>query len=181
MFEDAGYHSPEARNIASRVMGPLADLYSMNEDELEEHIGREINLLDPDEVLLAAHQVKQTLGIRNIMIHTREWALILGPEASVWRDPLRKANRVAGSRFLHGDNLTLKQVDAMTVQRKNAKACAFCEALESADNQIVCEPAYSLFTPTPTTIGLGDSYVGGFLLGYLNQQLENEQAQGEQA
>ena len=38
-----------------------------------------------------------------------------------------------------------------------------CESFLAADQLDLPEPAYALDVPRPTTIGLGDTFVGGFL------------------
>jgi len=55
---------------------------------------------------------------------------------------------------------------------QHAGGVEFATAIESRfPGTAVCVPAYVLDTATPTTIGLGDSFVGGFLAAwYLSRE-----------
>ncbi len=49
MFEDAEYHVPEFSTVVRDAIAPMADVYSLNEDELQRYVGRTVDLLHPRE------------------------------------------------------------------------------------------------------------------------------------
>lgn len=48
---------------------PHAHILSMNEDELQEYIGRRIDILDPDAVIPALETVHKNSGIPLVLVH----------------------------------------------------------------------------------------------------------------
>jgi len=162
VWEDAAYHEPDLRAMVAGRMARIADVYSMNEDELASFIGREVDLLDAADVADALGQLSSALGARTVVVHTRYWALARGGESQRYRTPLRSGIDVAGSRYVRGDALTAADVVAVRASEQRGDVLAFARDLEAIDPSIVCEPGYELRPERPTTIGLGDAFVGGF-------------------
>jgi len=170
VFEDAGYHVPAFSDRVRRQLLDLIDVYGMNEDELQAHVGRSVPLLDPEAVAAALRRLRTVVPARILVVHTAFWALALGVGAEDWRGCLRTATVLAGTRYLHGDDFTEADCRAVSRGPRNPAGEAFAVALESLLPAVVaCVPSLQLTTPTPTTVGLGDSFVGGFvaaLAGY---------------
>ena len=71
---------------------------------------------------------------------------------------------MAGARYCHGDDFTEADVHALRLSGRRPGAVAFAAALEERMGGLVrCVPGFELDVPEPTTIGLGDTFVGGFL------------------
>ena len=77
---------------------------------------------------------------------------------------------MASTRFCHGDNFTPADYEAVGQGPVNALGAQLAEDLhQRLGADVECLPALSLVTQTPTTIGLGDSFVGGFIAAIIDQ------------
>ena len=57
-YEDAGFYTRSfAETVRARLL-PQIDVYGMNEDELQEYVGRSVNLLDQSDVIRALHEAQ---------------------------------------------------------------------------------------------------------------------------
>ena len=45
-FEDAGYYNPDFHKLAVNTLGRRITIFSLNEDELQGHLGRTVDMLD---------------------------------------------------------------------------------------------------------------------------------------
>lgn len=162
-WEDAGYHLESFRAPVTAVMARLARVYSMNEDELGAFVGHPVNPADVDDVARSLEDLRRIVPARTIVVHTSLWALALGADADGLRDALRGGNVAAGARYLHGDSLDRARYDAVASLPVDAPNLSLAHALETRIPGAVVEPALRLDTPDPTTIGLGDTFVGGFV------------------
>lgn len=162
-YEDAGFYR---RAFAAIVRGRLLDridVYGMNEDELQEYVGRDVDLLDPREVAAALAEAHRLIPVPALVVHTRFWAIAVGPAAHRHRAALEAAVRVSATRYRLGDLFDAADLaDTARLPRhpEGARVVA-AVALGRADAAGVA--AVVVDTPHPTTIGLGDSFVGGFL------------------
>ena len=78
---------------------------------------------------------------------------------------------MASTRFCYGDNFTPADYEAVgrgPVNSLGAEVAAELNQQLGAD--VECLPALSLATQSPTTIGLGDSFVGGFIAAIIGQK-----------
>ncbi|MEH3078520.1 MAG: hypothetical protein PGN11_17950 [Quadrisphaera sp.] len=169
VFEDAGYHRPALRRVVHERLLPSVDVLSMNEDELQQLVGHSVDLLDPDAVLAALRQLSGALPERTtLVVHTGHWAAALGAHSERLRPALATANALAGTRYLHGDVFTADDVAAVRALPRQPRAAELATVLEGASGRgsdaISCVAAAHLDTKTPTTIGLGDTFVGGLVM-----------------
>ncbi|MGA0567231.1 ADP-dependent glucokinase/phosphofructokinase [Rathayibacter sp. KR2-224] len=164
MYEDAGFHSPHLQRTVRERISPIVDVYSMNEDELQTHVGRDVDLLDPGSVARAINDVRALIPHPTLVIHTRYWALASGPNAERYSTGLRGGVSAATARYVHGDGVTAARVAAIDELEPPAEHRRIAESLPQVVSEpVVCVPAYSVSVAHPTTIGLGDCFVGGFL------------------
>lgn len=170
IFEDAGYHHREFQREVNRRIDAVATIHSMNEDELQEYLNRSVDLLDASAVAAALADLQGVIRSPNILVHTKYWALLWGPQARELRAPLQSAIDVAAARFVHGDSLTPRDIAAMAQTPLPPIGREFADRLEDVLPDSVAIPAYELNVPSPTTIGLGDAFIGGLILG-LHRQL----------
>ncbi|WP_211239539.1 ADP-dependent glucokinase/phosphofructokinase [Jiangella gansuensis] len=163
-YEDAGYHVPEIAAAARDGVLGLVDVYSMNEDELQERIGRTVDLLDPAQVVRAAKELSAAVPAPVVVVHTKYWSIALGPDAGRFEDALRGGIALASARYLAGDDLTAADYRAVAHRPPHPGGAAVVEAVHAAFGASARGvPAYVLDTAHPTNIGLGDTFVGGFL------------------
>jgi len=163
-YEDAGFHLPELRYQINRQLEDLIDVHSMNEDELQTYLGRTCNLLDPEEMARALTEIRTIVHAPTVMIHTQYWSLAVGRNPDSFAQALQGGVTLASTRYFHGDNFSETDYDRIAHASPTAAGADFATAIEKLLPGLVrCVPAIQLATSNPTTIGLGDSFVGGFL------------------
>lgn len=164
IFEDAGYHEPAFSLRARETMARAVTVYSLNEDELFAYLGRRFDLLDADAVEKALYDIAALIPARNVVIHTKHWALALGERAQELADAVRGGILMASTRYLVGDGHTAQDYARTAALDPPERGVVFAHELERRfGTRLACRPALVLTTATPTTIGLGDSFVGGFI------------------
>lgn len=163
MYEDAGFHRRELRAVVIDQLAAAWDVHSLNEDELRSYLGRDIDLLDAAQVAAAVPEAAGHLGCRTLVLHTHLWALAFGKEARRYRQALAQAVATASARFWKGDQHTQAEVAAAAMMPTSQAVRQFL-----ADMSVDGDDKWE-FVPVPdigsaaTTVGLGDSFVGGFL------------------
>ncbi|MBX9243738.1 hypothetical protein ICW40_02830 [Actinotalea ferrariae] len=165
VFEDAGFHVPALSTRVRDVMAAVVDVYSLNEDEMQAYLGRRVDLLDPTAVATAIEELRALVPAPTLVVHTQHWALALGERGATLGRALHGGITMASTRYRLGDGFTADDyaVTAATAPGEAAaKIAAEIARLLGPDATVV--PALDLSAvPAPTTIGLGDTFVGGFL------------------
>lgn len=161
-YEDAGFYQRDLAHIARERLLPRIDVYSMNEDELQEYVGRSVDLLDPADVTRALGAAHLVIPAPALVVHTGSWALAVGPESARHRAALESAVRMAATRYRLGDGHTSADF-AATARLPRHRGGTDVVAHVERELPAAGVPAYVVATDTPTTIGLGDTFVGGFL------------------
>jgi ADP-dependent phosphofructokinase/glucokinase len=164
VYEDAGFHVPELSRQVRERLADIVDVYSMNEDELQGHLGRAVDLLDAESVAGALRELRTAVPARTLVLHTAHWSLALGDRAETYRAGLWGGVAAAGARYVHGDGFTEADFLAVRDCPEHAAGAAIAHSLEALMPGLVCcVPGPALRADAPTTIGLGDTFVGGFL------------------
>ena len=168
-YEEASFIYPELRGTIFSELDGLIDVYSLNEDEIQELTRAEVDLSDPGSVLRSLEWLRATYRLKTIVLHTKNWGLIYGDDPSRYREKLRAGIRMAATRYAKGDQFTKVDFEETARAGKSSEGERFRANIpeiyrENAD----CLPGYriELKEGTATTIGLGDAFVGGFLSGY---------------
>lgn len=168
-YEDAGFYTRAySETVRARLLTRI-DVYGMNEDELQEYLGRSLDLLDPDDVMRALSEVRVLIPGPAIVVHTRYWAIAVGPDAGRHRAALDSAVRVAATRYRLGDGFTAEDAAETASMRRHPRGSAVVAAVEREWTDAVGVAAFTLDVETPTTIGLGDTFVGGFLAAHAHE------------
>jgi ADP-dependent phosphofructokinase/glucokinase len=164
LFEDAGYHQPAFGSIVLGSLGDRIDAYSLNEDELQLRIGRSVDLLDAEDVRAAVDQLAAITPAPVILLHTHAYALARAENPARWLPVLDSGVRVSGARYAGGDGITRQDIDGMDTRfARSPDGTRVVRALAAADARYAGVPTFVIDVPTPTTIGLGDSFVGGMV------------------
>jgi ADP-dependent phosphofructokinase/glucokinase len=163
-FEDAAYHEPAfSRRVRDALLDRI-DVYGMNEDELQGYLGHPVDLLSAREVADALTAVRTLIPVPTLVLHTKYWAAAFGERAGAYADALDTATVMAATRYCHGDDFTDEDVDRLRRQPRRPESIAFASALhERMGSSVRCVPGFALDVANPTTVGLGDTFVGGFL------------------
>jgi ADP-dependent phosphofructokinase/glucokinase len=163
-YEDAGYHVAGMSERVREELTELIDIHSMNEDEVQAYLGRSLDLLDPDAVHGALADLHALIPARTLVVHTRYWALAIGEAAAQQAAGLQGGITMAGTRYRHGDAFTVEDYAAVGMSARHPGGAALAAALtERMGDAVCCIAAFDLDVEAPTTIGLGDTFVGGFL------------------
>jgi ADP-dependent phosphofructokinase/glucokinase len=164
-YEDAGFYvRPFAMTVRTHLLCRI-DVYGMNEDELQEYVQRSVDLLDAADVADALHEVRRLIPAPSLVVHTRYWAIAVGPTAAAQRVPLESAVRLAATRYRLGDVFGPADLAATAELPRHPGGEAVVAGVQEAMTDAAGVAAFAIDTPTPTTIGLGDTFVGGFLGG----------------
>lgn len=165
-YEHACFADEKLGDIVRRELVPFIDIYSMNEDEFQALIGKKMNLLHAEEVQKGLCIAQEKLPDTTIIIHTCHWALACGNLADRINGALRHGMLTATTRYRQGrvDRESIEETGKLPVQKK---AKEFSEKMERwRECRVRCLPAADIQVSSPTTVGLGDSFVGGFLYKY---------------
>ncbi|MBU2665041.1 ADP-dependent glucokinase/phosphofructokinase [Actinoplanes bogorensis] len=161
-FEDAAYHEPSfSARVRSAILDRV-DVYGLNEDELQTYLSRTVDLLSPHEVADAVTSLFELIPAPAIVLHTKYWAAVFGSHADAYVAAVEAGVLMAATRYVHGDHFT--DEDIASVRRRPRRPAGFGTSLESLmDGRARVIPGYILDVADPTTVGLGDTFVGGFL------------------
>ena len=164
IYEDAGFHIPKYSQIVKEALSPLVGVFSMNEVEAQQCVMVDVDLSSGPEVAHMLIKLRELIPAEHLMVHTHLWAALVGPRASLFQQPLDAAVQMASSRYLFGDALRLDQYDLVASFPKNRFAEKVNQVLtDELGDSLVFSSGFKLETDRPTTIGLGDSFIGGFI------------------
>ncbi len=163
-LEDGGYHTRAFKPLVYGALRSRLSVYSMNEDEFQAHLGRRVNVSDAGQTRAALAALHKRLGIPTLVLHRADWALAYGDGAERYAEALKAGVAMATTRFRHGDDFTFEQYRSIAQAAPLEENARFAQALNaSAPERICCVPVPAVEQAKPTTIGLGDAFVGGFL------------------
>lgn len=163
IYEDAGYHHDGLSHQVRAALLDRIDLYSLNEDEMQGYLGRRVELTDPAGVSRALTDLRTVLPARALLVHTKLWCVVLGDRAREFEPGVRGGVAVASARYVHGDRCTSDDVRAVAAARPSPAGVAVVTEVEVAVPGAFGVPALDLDVSAPTTVGLGDSFVGGMV------------------
>jgi ADP-dependent phosphofructokinase/glucokinase len=168
-FEDAAYHEPDfSRRVREALLDDI-DVYGLNEDELQSYLGRTVDLLDPADVADALTALHALVPAPTLVLHTKYWALALGD--GDYTEAVDNGIVMAATRYVHGDDFTPLDVVVLRERPRRDVSVAFAAALHERMGGVVrCVPGFELDVANPTTVGLGDTFVGGFLAALASKE-----------
>jgi ADP-dependent phosphofructokinase/glucokinase len=166
VYEDAGFHNADFQPAVSDAIGPVVDVFSMNEDELQARLGFAIDLRDVAQVESVLRELRSRIPDPVLVVHTRYWTAVWASESREGiLDHVAAAADVgdatAAGRYVHGDDVTAADIAAIAAGPRQPASIAFARDLEErlgARSRVL--PA---FLVDPTTIGLGDTFIGGVI------------------
>ncbi len=162
--EDAGYYNPTFSRLIYAALADHIDIISLNEDELQGYLGRPVDLLDAAYVLQALRELQTIIPAPVIVVHTMYWALAYGEHVAKFREALQGGVTMATTRFCHGDDFTVQAYQEIAGLPPSQEGAHFAAAVTRLmPYGICCVPVAEVDQSNPTTVGLGDAFVGGFL------------------
>lgn len=166
VMEDGCFESAANRRIVTDILCPHLQIFSMNEDEMQDRIGHPLHILNPSEVAAALQQIYRQLNVPILICHTAHWAAAYGRNPGWVRPALEGGIAMAATRFRRGDSFSLRDYQESLALPAQAAGEAFARQLTGllGEQQLLCLPSKELSQVAhPTTIGLGDAFIGGLL------------------
>ncbi|MCC3383576.1 hypothetical protein D4758_06610 [Enterocloster citroniae] len=171
ILEDGCYVNGEFRRMVHRKLAPVLDVISMNEDELQDFVGKRIQILDPDQVLDGVSCVYRSLKVPLLIIHTHAWALAYGTGSHDLKEALEGGIMLASARYVYGDEFGIDEYRNIRTWNVNERGREFSKQVMEEDPMVCCIPCRDLeFAKRPTTVGLGDFFAGGLLPALANRK-----------
>jgi ADP-dependent phosphofructokinase/glucokinase len=114
-------------------------------------------------VAAALKDVRDALGVRTVVAHTRCWAAAYGDHAASLAPALKSGVALATTRFRFGDGFTLENYLDTLALPDEADGETLAAKLRKVSPGAALVPSKKVTEKKVTTIGLGDAFVGGFL------------------
>lgn len=168
-YEDSDYHVPAFRRRVWSELASRATVIGMNEDELASFTGTPVDVTDAAQIASAVTTVLENIPGGTLVVHSKYWALATGAQAPELEAALESGNLAAGARFLDGDRAQATSLDLVRAQPRSPQGEDIARRLPALlGAPVVVVPARTLRAATPTTIGLGDTFLGGLLAGVVD-------------
>ena len=163
-YEDAGFYNPSFSQLILSTLSQHISIFSLNEDELQAHLGRKLDLLNAVQIKEAMVDLQKLIPVPVIVVHSMYWALAYGENALSVAKALKGGVTMATTRFRYGDDFTVENYKEIESLAPNQEGAIFADALKKLlGDKICCVPVAHVEQSNATTIGLGDAFVGGFL------------------
>ncbi len=175
VMEDGCFKDPHMRRIVTGTLSGHIDIFSTNEDELQDRFGSRIDISDAAQVARAVRTVYSQVNVPTLVCHSAHWTLAYGKITENILSALRTGMLMAATRFRMGDMYSRSDYHETADLPDSMEGTAFSQAAaeEFGPEPFVCLPCKDLsFVKNPTTIGLGDSFIGGMLPSLLPPQIE---------
>lgn len=163
-YEDAGFHNPGFNKLVHATLVSRISIFSLNEDELQGHLGRKLDLLNANQIREALEDLQRQIPVPVIVVHSMYWALAYGESAMRVAKALKGGVTMATTRFCYGDEFTVENYTEIESLPPNGEGALFADAIKKLlGNRVCCVPVAQIEQSRATTVGLGDAFVGGFL------------------
>ena len=170
-YEDACYHNLNLNKLVRETLIGVIDIFSLNEDEMQEYLGRKIMLMEPEDVFNALRELHRLIPVPTLVIHTKDWVLVYGEKVFQYAKSLKSGITMATARFRFGDDFSHSdylETERLPIDMEKTKFTASLSKL--VGDKIYCLPSFQVKEKNVTHVGLGDSFVGGFLSALAERQ-----------
>lgn len=172
-FESAHFISNEIREYTYRVLSESMDIMGMNEEELADltkKMGRAIDTDDLESVLKGMEYLLKVYPLEGIVMHSKDYALYYGndmPGIDLEKG-LTLGNLISGTRARTGRYGSYEDCVENLKLPLSEVGVRFAEILEKLElpHKAVLVPSRYMEKPK-TTIGLGDSFVAGMQICFI--------------
>lgn len=172
-LEGAFYLNPMVKDIVFSELAKSVDILGMNEEELVEHVENHSKAIDKDNlasVLNGLEHMLNTFPVKGIVLHTKDYSMYYGAQDNTvdFEMGLTMGNLLSGTRARIGDYGTYEDCKG-TIELPLSKAgLLFAEQLEDMQTARYVKIVPSRYMEYPQcTIGLGDTFVAGFLTAFV--------------
>jgi ADP-dependent phosphofructokinase/glucokinase len=161
IYEDACFQKPEFSRTVWEYLCRYLSIYSLNEEEFQAYIGHSVNLFDVNQVRGALDELSLLLPVPLVLVHTQYWALAFGKKANHYRKALTEGIALATTCLRFGNNFKHSNFLATKALPGYQKSFDFSEKINSYS--ICCLPSLSIQEKHVHTVGLGDTFIAGFI------------------
>lgn len=169
VYEDAGFHDDSMRSVVLEVIPRLFSVHSMNEDEAQRYLGRDVDLESPAEVVAMMRDLKELLASPAVLVHTSHYAAVIGTDAERYGIACEAGCLMAATRFVYGDKYGRAEYEAVSRAPRQPIGLELAGAAEVIAAGVWIAPGFVVEADHPTTIGLGDSFIGGVMGSLLDR------------
>lgn len=163
-YEDGGFYDPSFSKLIFRMLAENISIVSLNEDELQAHLGRSVDVLNAFQIKKALVDLQKLISVPVIVVHSMYWALAYGEKAPSFSKALKGGVTMATTRFCYGDDFTVENYAEIEGLAPNQEGAIFADRIEKLlARKVCCLPVAHVEQSNATTVGLGDAFVGGFL------------------
>ena len=169
-FEEAHYHSQSIRRLCAETIYSVADILSLNEEELQSLLAMYGFPKKADGILErveGAKFLRERLGVRRgIIVHTKDYSMYAGDELEANIEMgLAYGNLLATAKAVHGTYGTREQIRELLKLEESERGLEARRRVHERglEKEAVVVPTKYIDKPK-YTIGLGDSFVAGVQL-----------------
>ena len=176
-LEGAFYLNSEVKNLVFDKLAKSIDILGMNEEELVDHTekhGVTTDKEDLDSVLRGLKLLLEIYPAKAIVLHTKDYSMYFGDALTGidYEKGLTLGNLMSGTRARIGEYGNLAQCKETLKLSLSKTGLAFAEALSKTNQDKVVHLVPSRYMEHPKfTIGLGDTFMAGFMLAALNDEV----------
>lgn len=173
-LEGAHYLNSECKHIVFEKLAQYIDILGMNEEELvamTEKIGIRTNQNDLNSVLIGLDSIISKYPVKGIVLHTKDYAMYYGKrinEIDIEKG-LTLGNLMAATKARTGVYGSREDCRESLSLELSPIGLAFAEELENLETkQYTCIVPSRYMKYPKSTIGLGDTFVAGVQIGFIN-------------
>ena len=172
-LEGACYLNPELKNLVFDRLSGVCDIYGMNEEELVEHTSRYGIHTDKEDlasVLSGLTSLMEKYPVRGIVLHTKDYAMYYGEELTGVdvEKGLTLGNLMAGTRARTGRYGSYEDCGVSMQFALSPEGIRFAGELHDMKPEAYVRIVPSRYMEHPKyTIGLGDTFMAGFLTSFV--------------
>ena len=131
-FEDAWYYDPSFHELIRSALVQHISIFSLNEDELQGHLHRKVDLLDVLQVKTALEDLQKLIPVPVVVVHSMYWALAYGDKAMSMAQALKGGVTMATTRFCYGDDFTVENYKEIEGLSPESGRCDICRCVKEA-------------------------------------------------
>ncbi|WP_175956579.1 ADP-dependent glucokinase/phosphofructokinase [Schaalia sp. Marseille-Q2122] len=170
IYEEAGFHHEHLRQQVLASARRWATIHSMNEDEAQHYLGRKANMTEAEDLVSLMKSLRVLSGVRNVVVHTADYAAVIGEDAPAVAKAAALGCQMASTRFAHGDGFTAEDFHAMAAVPYSPVGLYLTASPAVRKAGVLIAPSHAVKIADPTTIGLGDAFVGGMVLSLSHER-----------
>jgi ADP-dependent phosphofructokinase/glucokinase len=173
-LEGAHYLNAELKNLVLGRLSRYIDIYSMNEEELVEHTAKHGMITDKDSlssILGGLEFMLERYPVKGMVLHTKDYSMYFGDELrrADFEKGLTLGNLMSATRARTGKYGTYSDCGESLSLPLSPSGIAFAERLKSLrTGKYVCLVPSRYMEHPKYTIGLGDTFMAGFLTSFVN-------------